>query len=151
MGTRKVFLHSTYPICDGKSGFFLLFLYFHLTLPLLSQNNFWESFKSIGMNKTGRITFEIHFATEMQMANVKNLRVLLIKKSKARSSYTLFPQVAEQTGCHGDLLEDDLAPCLRNKPLAELLAVRLDPPRFLPGFAPFVDGTVIVNPSVSFH
>lgn len=56
-------------------------------------------------------------------------------------------QVAEQTGCHGDLLEDDLAPCLRNKPLAELLAVRLDPPRFLPGFAPFVDGTVIVNPS----
>ncbi|CAH0404740.1 unnamed protein product [Chilo suppressalis] len=56
-------------------------------------------------------------------------------------------KVAEQTGCHGDLLEDDLAPCLRNKPLSELLAVRLDPPRFLPGFAPFVDGTVIVNPS----
>lgn len=55
--------------------------------------------------------------------------------------------MAEQTGCHGDLLEDDLAPCLRNKPLAELLAVRLEPPRFLPGFAPFVDGTVIVNPS----
>ncbi|XP_073941621.1 neuroligin-1-like [Choristoneura fumiferana] len=56
-------------------------------------------------------------------------------------------KVAEQTGCHGDLMEDDLAPCLRNKPLAELLAVRLEPPRFLPGFAPFVDGTVIVNPS----
>lgn len=56
--------------------------------------------------------------------------------------------MAAQTGCHGDnMMEDDLAPCLRNKPLSELLAVRLDPPRFLPGFAPFVDGTVIVNPS----
>lgn len=42
-----------------------------------------------------------------------------------------------------------MAPCLRNKPLSDLLAVRIDPPRFLPGFAPFVDGTVIVNPSVS--
>lgn len=61
--------------------------------------------------------------------------------------YLFYEQVAEQTGCHGDLLEDDLAPCLRNKPLSELLAVRLEPPRFLPGFAPFVDGTVIVNPS----
>ncbi|KAF9811823.1 hypothetical protein SFRURICE_021180 [Spodoptera frugiperda] len=64
-----------------------------------------------------------------------------------REPLTIKRKVAEQTGCHGDLLEDDLAPCLRNKPLAELLAVRLDPPRFLPGFAPFVDGTVIVNPS----
>ncbi|XP_046961764.1 neuroligin-1-like [Vanessa cardui] len=64
-----------------------------------------------------------------------------------REPLTIKRKVAEQTGCHGDLLEDDLAPCLRNKPLAELLAIRLDPPRFLPGFAPFVDGTVIVNPS----
>ncbi|GBP11969.1 Neuroligin-4, X-linked [Eumeta japonica] len=64
-----------------------------------------------------------------------------------REPLTIKRKVAEQTGCHGDLQEDDLAPCLRNKPLAELLAVRLDPPRFLPGFAPFVDGTVIVNPS----
>ncbi|CAH0726626.1 unnamed protein product, partial [Brenthis ino] len=64
-----------------------------------------------------------------------------------REPLTIKRKVAEQTGCHGDLMEDDLAPCLRNKPLAELLAVRLDPPRFLPGFAPFVDGTVIVNPS----
>lgn len=64
-----------------------------------------------------------------------------------REPLTITRKVAEQTGCHGDLLEDDLAPCLRNKPLADLLAVRLDPPRFLPGFAPFVDGTVIVNPS----
>ncbi|XP_059059300.1 neuroligin-1 [Achroia grisella] len=64
-----------------------------------------------------------------------------------REPLTIKRKVAEQTGCHGDLLEDDLAPCLRNKPLAELLAVKLDPPRFLPGFAPFVDGTVIVNPS----
>ncbi|CAG9567010.1 unnamed protein product [Danaus chrysippus] len=64
-----------------------------------------------------------------------------------REPLTIKRKVAEQTGCHGDLLEDDLAPCLRNKPLSELLAVRLDPPRFLPGFAPFVDGTVIVFPS----
>ncbi|VVC93608.1 unnamed protein product [Leptidea sinapis] len=64
-----------------------------------------------------------------------------------REPLTIKRKVAEQTGCHGDLLEDDLAPCLRNKPLAELLAVKLEPPRFLPGFAPFVDGTVIVNPS----
>ncbi|XP_068621382.1 neuroligin-1-like [Battus philenor] len=64
-----------------------------------------------------------------------------------REPLTIKRKVAEQTGCHGDLLEDDLAPCLRKLPLAKLLTVRLDPPRFLPGFAPFVDGTVIVNPS----
>ncbi|KAJ8868238.1 hypothetical protein PR048_032047 [Dryococelus australis] len=58
-------------------------------------------------------------------------------------------RVAEQTGCHGDLLEDDLAPCLRAKPLADLLAVRVDPPRFLAGFAPFVDGTVLPEASPS--
>lgn len=54
-------------------------------------------------------------------------------------------RVAEQTGCHGDLVEDDLAPCLRTKSLAELLRVSVDPPRFLPGFAPFVDGAVLVG------
>ncbi|KAJ2953553.1 hypothetical protein O0L34_g1155 [Tuta absoluta] len=64
-----------------------------------------------------------------------------------REPLTIKRKVAEHTACHGDLEEDDLAPCLRNKPLAELLSVKLDPPRFLPGFAPFVDGTVIVNPS----
>ncbi|GAB0098543.1 uncharacterized protein DMENIID0001_142860 [Sergentomyia squamirostris] len=58
-------------------------------------------------------------------------------------------RVAEHTGCHGDLLEDDLAPCLRTKSLSDLLSVTLDSPRFLPGFAPFVDGTVIVNPTSS--
>lgn len=60
-----------------------------------------------------------------------------------REPLTIKRKVAEQTGCHGDLLEDDLAPCLRLKPLADLLAVRIDPPRFLAGFAPFVDGTVL--------
>ncbi|KAJ1520059.1 hypothetical protein ONE63_004286 [Megalurothrips usitatus] len=54
-------------------------------------------------------------------------------------------RVAEQTGCHGDLLEDDLAPCLRARPLHQLLAAGLDPPRFLPGFAPFVDGAVLMG------
>ncbi|SPP81564.1 blast:Neuroligin-1 [Drosophila guanche] len=52
-------------------------------------------------------------------------------------------RVAEQTGCHGDMLYDDLAPCLRTKSVAELLSVKVDHPRFLVGFAPFVDGTVI--------
>ncbi|XP_073824261.1 neuroligin 2 [Musca autumnalis] len=52
-------------------------------------------------------------------------------------------RVAEQTGCHGDMLYDDLAPCLRTKSVAELLAVKIDHPRFLVGFAPFIDGTVI--------
>ncbi|CAB0008361.1 unnamed protein product [Nesidiocoris tenuis] len=52
-------------------------------------------------------------------------------------------RVAEKTGCHGELLEEDIAPCLRSKPLRELMAVHLDPPRFLPGFAPFADGAVL--------
>ncbi|KAI9578538.1 hypothetical protein GQX74_009112 [Glossina fuscipes] len=52
-------------------------------------------------------------------------------------------RVAEQTGCHGDMLYDDLAPCLRTKSVAQLLSVKIDYPRFLVGFAPFVDGTVI--------
>nr|XP_018898206.1 PREDICTED: neuroligin-1-like [Bemisia tabaci] len=51
--------------------------------------------------------------------------------------------VAVHTGCHGDLAEEDLAPCLRSKSLAALLDVRLNQPRFLPGFAPFVDGAVL--------
>lgn len=56
-------------------------------------------------------------------------------------------KVAEHTGCHGDLVEDDLAPCLRLKPLNQLLNVAVDPPRFLPGFAPFIDGTILLNPT----
>ncbi|XP_025837617.1 neuroligin-1-like [Agrilus planipennis] len=55
--------------------------------------------------------------------------------------------VAEQTGCHGDLVDDDLAPCLRMKSLEQLLEVQVKPPRFLPGFAPFVDGTILVTPT----
>lgn len=38
-------------------------------------------------------------------------------------------KVAEHTGCHGDLVEDDLAPCLRTKPLSNLLSVQLETPR----------------------
>ena len=39
----------------------------------------------------------------------------------------------------------DIGDCLRGKPLAALLAVRTDhrTPRFLPAFAPFVDGHII--------
>jgi len=40
-------------------------------------------------------------------------------------------RVAEQTGCHGDMLYDDLAPCLRTKSVAELLAVKVDHPRYV--------------------
>lgn len=39
-------------------------------------------------------------------------------------------KVAERTGCHGDLLEDDLAPCLRTRPISELLSVKIDSPRY---------------------
>lgn len=38
-------------------------------------------------------------------------------------------KVAERTGCHGDLLEDDLAPCLRTKSVSELLSITIDSPR----------------------
>ena len=38
-------------------------------------------------------------------------------------------KVAERTGCHGDLVEDDLAPCLRTRPISELLSVQIDSPR----------------------
>ncbi|XP_060517630.1 neuroligin-1-like isoform X2 [Cylas formicarius] len=55
--------------------------------------------------------------------------------------------VAKHTGCHGDLYEDDMAPCLRLKSLNHLLNVKVDTPRFLAGFAPFVDGTILVNPT----
>ncbi|CAB3363231.1 Hypothetical predicted protein [Cloeon dipterum] len=53
-------------------------------------------------------------------------------------------RVAAHTGCHGDLEEEDIAPCLRNLPLEKLLQARPGPPRFLPGFAPFVDGGALV-------
>ncbi|XP_050068203.1 uncharacterized protein LOC126556766 [Anopheles maculipalpis] len=52
-------------------------------------------------------------------------------------------KVAQQTSCTGDVVNEDLAPCLRTKSLAELMNISLSSPRFLPGFAPFVDGTVI--------
>lgn len=42
-------------------------------------------------------------------------------------------RVAEQTGCHGDLLYDDLAPCLRTKSVSDLLAVKIDYPRYIYG------------------
>lgn len=40
-------------------------------------------------------------------------------------------KVAEHTGCHGDLVEDDLAPCLRTKSLTDLLSTSLEMPRFV--------------------
>ncbi|KAL1494858.1 hypothetical protein ABEB36_010376 [Hypothenemus hampei] len=60
-------------------------------------------------------------------------------------------EVARDTGCHGDLDVDDMAPCLRLKPLGILLSTstKVAPPRFLPGFAPFIDGTILLNPTSS--
>lgn len=52
-------------------------------------------------------------------------------------------RVSEQTGCTGDLEADDISPCLRMRTLNELLQVQLDTPRFMSGFAPFVDGAVL--------
>lgn len=46
-----------------------------------------------------------------------------------RDPLSVKKKVAADTGCHGDLLEDDLAPCLRKKSISELLAIKLDPPR----------------------
>ncbi|XP_055592349.1 neuroligin-4, Y-linked isoform X2 [Uranotaenia lowii] len=57
--------------------------------------------------------------------------------------------VADQASCHIDILVDDLAPCLRRKTLAELLEISPEFPRFLTAYAPFIDGTVIVNPNHS--
>ncbi|XP_044727128.1 neuroligin-4, Y-linked [Chrysoperla carnea] len=64
-----------------------------------------------------------------------------------REPLTVKRRVAMATSCHGDLVEDDLAPCLRTKSLQELLSINIEPPRFLPGFAPFIDGTVLLNPT----
>ncbi|PSN41628.1 hypothetical protein C0J52_17766 [Blattella germanica] len=58
--------------------------------------------------------------------------------------------VAEQMGCRipkptagmsadgGGKDQEDIAPCLRSKPLSALLDIRFDPPRFLPRFGPSI-------------
>ncbi|XP_014488378.1 PREDICTED: neuroligin-1-like [Dinoponera quadriceps] len=60
-----------------------------------------------------------------------------------RDPLTVKRRVADQTGCPSDVEADDIAPCLRLRNLDELLAVKLDPPRFTSGFAPFIDGAVL--------
>jgi len=57
-------------------------------------------------------------------------------------------KVATQTVCHGDLIHDDLAPCLRGRKLEALMTVKLDSPRFLPGFAPFADDGLLLGAGV---
>ncbi|XP_046737467.1 neuroligin-2-like isoform X3 [Diprion similis] len=52
-------------------------------------------------------------------------------------------RVADQSQCSGDVETDDIAPCLRLRSLEQLLDVKLEPPRFTSGFAPFVDGAVL--------
>lgn len=46
-----------------------------------------------------------------------------------RDPLSIKKKVATDTGCHGDLLDDDIAPCLRKKSISELLAIKLDTPR----------------------
>ena len=58
-------------------------------------------------------------------------------------------RVAEIVGCPGDAEADDIAPCLRLRGVDELLAVKLDVPRFTSGFAPFIDGAVLPQSLVS--
>ena len=43
------------------------------------------------------------------------------------------------------MVEDDLAPYNRAKPLYDLLAVLVDSPRFLSEFSPYVDGTLLTR------
>ncbi|XP_063993717.1 neuroligin-1-like [Diachasmimorpha longicaudata] len=52
-------------------------------------------------------------------------------------------RVAEQSRCDGNVEADDIASCLRTRSVKELLAVKLDTPRFTSGFAPFADGAVL--------
>lgn len=47
-----------------------------------------------------------------------------------RDPLAIKKKVATDTGCHGDLLDDDIAPCLRKKSISDLLAIKLDPPRY---------------------
>lgn len=62
-------------------------------------------------------------------------RVILISGSALspwaiqQDPLALKKKVATDTGCHGDVQEEDLAPCLRQKSLSDLLAIKLDPPR----------------------
>ncbi|XP_023247129.1 neuroligin-4, Y-linked-like [Copidosoma floridanum] len=52
-------------------------------------------------------------------------------------------RVAEQIGCPGDVETEDIAPCLRQRSIDELMAIKLDIPRFTSGFAPFSDGAIL--------
>lgn len=100
-----------------------------------------ENFTEFCITYTGLI-FHCFFAELLH-------RVILLSGSGLspwalqREPLTVKRKVAEQTGCHGDLVTEDLAPCLRGRSLSALLGVRLEPPRFLAGFGPFVDGTVL--------
>ncbi|XP_014610613.1 PREDICTED: neuroligin-1-like [Polistes canadensis] len=63
-----------------------------------------------------------------------------------RDPLTVKRHVADQTRCSFVDEADDIAPCLRLRSLDSLLEVKLDPPRFTFGFAPFVDGAVLPHP-----
>ncbi|KAJ8686523.1 hypothetical protein QAD02_022317 [Eretmocerus hayati] len=63
-----------------------------------------------------------------------------------REPLTVKRRVAELLKCPGDPEADDIAPCLRDRSVEELLKVRLDVPRFTSGYAPFVDGAILPSP-----
>jgi neuroligin len=62
-------------------------------------------------------------------------------------------QVARQMECRESPSPDaDIGDCLRKKPLAALLSIQLETPRFWPGFAPFIDGYIVpVDPLVAMQ
>ena len=62
-------------------------------------------------------------------------------------------QVARQMECRESPSPDaDIGDCLRKKPLAALLSIQLETPRFWPGFAPFIDPLVAMqSTSNNFH
>ena len=57
---------------------------------------------------------------------------------------SLKEQVSRQMDCPKSATPDaDIGDCLRKKPLASLLGVHVETPRFWPTFAPFIDGSII--------
>jgi neuroligin len=64
-------------------------------------------------------------------------------------------QVSIHLSCKGRLPlshpESDLAPCLRKKPLSELLSFVPETPRFLSPFAPYIDNILLRSPKLSME
>ena len=88
--------------------------------------------------KIGKNLFEFNFRKVFYfLVSLPDLihRAILISGSALspwaiqRDPLSVKKKVATDTGCYGDLLDDDIAPCLRKKSISELLAIKLDTPR----------------------